>query len=171
MRPSTSMQAQLRPISPSPPRKTIRTGEVEPPDRFADFAADFAGLARSAGAERSDFSAAPSTAPADLDFRRRPDPPEPPPPEPLPPPEPPEPDPAPDPVSPRALRDRRASGNRLPSLEERGHAGHHGAGLVVEGLRARRVGQPALADGESECPAGGLDRYRIGVLVGGLEAV
>ena len=26
MRPSTSMQAQLRPISPSPPRKTIRTG-------------------------------------------------------------------------------------------------------------------------------------------------
>ena len=26
MRPSTSMQAQLRPISPSPPRKTTRTG-------------------------------------------------------------------------------------------------------------------------------------------------
>src|SRR4051812_43541289 len=26
MRPSTSMQAQLRPISPRPPRKTIRTG-------------------------------------------------------------------------------------------------------------------------------------------------
>ena len=26
MRPSTSMQAQFRPISPSPPRKTIRTG-------------------------------------------------------------------------------------------------------------------------------------------------
>src|SRR4051812_15745148 len=26
IRPSTSMQAQLRPISPSPPRKTIRTG-------------------------------------------------------------------------------------------------------------------------------------------------
>ena len=27
MRPSTSMQAQLRPISPSPPRKTTRTGD------------------------------------------------------------------------------------------------------------------------------------------------
>src|SRR5208283_5143414 len=26
MRPSTSMQAQFRPISPSPPRKTTRTG-------------------------------------------------------------------------------------------------------------------------------------------------
>src|SRR5271154_521728 len=28
MRPSTSMQAQLRPISPSPPRKTTRTGDA-----------------------------------------------------------------------------------------------------------------------------------------------
>ena len=30
MRPSTSMQAQFRPISPSPPRKTIRTAEPDP---------------------------------------------------------------------------------------------------------------------------------------------
>src|ERR1039457_4531630 len=30
MRPSTSIQAQLRPISPSPPRKTTRTGFAPP---------------------------------------------------------------------------------------------------------------------------------------------
>src|SRR5664280_2625386 len=198
--PSTSMHAQLRPISPRPPRNTTRTDEApaaraplddEPPgevapEPFRDRAAlvvapgvraplDAVALAAFAPAPPFDLpdvladpdaladadalatvTSPPSAVPLpdDFDLRRRPDPDDP--------------DEA-DPVEPPPAPWR--SGNRLParcglaeSLDDR-------AGLVVEGLWCGSVGETALAHGEPERPARGLGRYRVGVLVGGLEPV
>jgi hypothetical protein len=128
-------------------------------------AAALVALAVPAALDVSTLGAASLVAPVDFDLRRRPDEPDDPEPEPDPEPDPDDPEPEePDPR--RDPDDPEASGNGLPSLEERGRSGDDRTGLVVERVWGRRVGKPALADRETERPTGGLGRYRVRVFVG-----
>ena len=157
MRPSTSMHAQLRPISPSPPRKTTRTDEPEPepepepderlalafdpaafdPDVFEPDAfdpavlaglADPAVLAGLADPAAFDVPVTFSDPPAAFGLRRR------------------LPEDELEPLDGAPCRDPGESGNRALRLCMRSQPGEYRLRLVIERLRGGSVGQPALAD-------------------------
>jgi len=157
MRPSTSMHAQLRPISPSPPRKTTRTDEPEPepepepderlalafdpaafdpdvfePDVFDPAVlagpADPAVLAGPADPAVFDVPVTFSDPPAAFGLRRR------------------LPEDELEPLDGAPCRDPGESGNRALRLCMRSQPGEYRLRLVIERLRGGSVGQPALAD-------------------------
>ena len=158
MRPSTSMHAQLRPISPSPPRKTTRTDEPEPepderlalafepavfdpdafdpavfePDAFDPAVlagpADPAVLAGLADPAVFDVPVTFSDPPAAFGLRRR------------------LPEDELEPLDGAPCRDPGESGNRALRLCMRSQPGDYRLRLVIERLRGGSVGQPALAD-------------------------
>src|SRR5580704_11957805 len=139
IRPSTSMQAQLRPISPRPPRNTTRTAPDDEPafSRADRFPGSFRGpfplpgccpevplgwAPLLAAAPFAGFGAVPLA------------------PEPL------------APAPPERRRFRSESGNRPVGGDQRVQPRDDGAGLVLELGRCRWMGQPALAHGQPEGP-------------------